>query len=65
MEFELSTCVSLVVKRGNVLQKEGLVMPNGEMMKHAEEEGYKYFGILEVDETKHIEIKELIFKEWF
>ena len=54
MEFGLSKCAVLVMKRGKFERSEGIDMPNGEIMKSIEEGGgYKYLGILEADGIKH------------
>ena len=66
LEFIFSKSASLEMKRGKVLQREGIVVPNGEMVKCVEEEKrYKYLGLLEVDEIKQVEIKEFISKKYF
>ena len=38
--------------KGKVVECEGIVLLNGEMMKIIEDEEYKYLGILEMDEIK-------------
>ena len=65
MEFGLSKCAVLIMKRGKVVTREGIDMPNGKMMKCIEEgSGYKYFGILEADGIKHEEMKDQVTKEY-
>ena len=64
MEFPLSKCGVLIMKRGKVVEKGGLCMPDGTMMRNIEEGGYKYLGILEVDGIKHDEMKEQLKKEY-
>ena len=39
----------LILKRGKVVCYEGVVLPDGELMKVVENDGYKYLGILEID----------------
>ena len=58
MEFGLSKCGVLIMKRGKVVKSEGIRMPNGMMMKNIEEGEYKYLGILEADGVKHKEMKD-------
>ena len=58
MEFGLSKCGVLIMKR------DGLCMPDGTMMRNTEEGGYKYLGILEADGIKHDEMKEQLKKEY-
>ena len=38
------------MKRGKVVNSDGIQLPNGESMKSVDEEGYKYRGMLEIDE---------------
>ena len=64
MEFGLSKCGVLIMKRGKVVESDGLRMPDGTMMRNIEEGGYKYLGILEVDGIKHDEMKEQLKKEY-
>ena len=59
MEFGLSKCVILIIKRGKVVTREGIDLPDGKMIKCLEEgSGYKYLGILETDGIKHEEMKD-------
>ena len=58
MEFGLSNCGMLIMKRGNVVERDGLCMPDGTMMRNIKEGGYKYLGILEADGIKHNKMKE-------
>ena len=62
MEFGLSKCG--VLKRGKVVESDGLCMPDGTMMRYIEEGGYKYLGILEANGIKHDEMKEQLKKEY-
>ena len=64
MEFGLSKCGMLIMKRGKVVESDGLCMPADTMMRNIEEGGYKYLGILEVDGIKHDEMKEQLKKEY-
>ena len=64
MEFGLSKCGVLMMKRGKVVESDGLCMPDGEMMRNIEESGYKYLGVLEVDGIKHDQMKEQVKKEY-
>ena len=63
IEFGLSKCGVLIMKRGKVVESDGLCMPDGTMMRNIEEGGYKYLGILEADGIKHDEMKEQLKKE--
>ena len=64
MEFGISKCAILIMKRGKIVKCDGIVMPGNEVMKSLEEEGYKYLGILEIDNVKHEEMKEKLKREY-
>ena len=63
MEFGIKKCGVLILKRGKVVECEGIVLPNGEKMKTIEDEGYKYLRILEMDEIKEEAMKNRFKKE--
>ena len=63
MEFGLSNCGVLIMKRRKVVERDGLCMPDGTMMRNIKEGGYKYLGILEGHDIKHNEMKEQLYKE--
>ena len=60
----LSKCGVLIMKRGKVVESDGLCMPDGTMMRNIEEGGYKYLDILGADGIKHDEVKEQLKKEY-
>lgn len=64
MEFGLSKCGVLIMKKGKIVESDGLCMPDDTMMRNIEESGYKYLGILEADGIKHDEMKEQLTKEY-
>jgi len=65
MEFGLSKCAMIVLKRGKLVQSDGIKMPDGEMLKSLEEgDNYKYLGVLEADTIKHQTMKETVRKEY-
>ena len=65
MDFGLSKCAVLIMKRGKVVTRDGIDLPYGKMMKCIEEgSGYKYLGILEADGIKHEEMKDQVTKEY-
>ena len=64
MEFRLKKCGVLVLKRGKVDKCDGVTLPDGQMMKEIEENGYRYLGILELDRVKEQEMKEQFMKEY-
>ena len=66
MEFGLSKCAVLIIKRGKVVTREGIDLPDGKMIKCLEEgRGYKCLGILEADGINHEEMKDQVTKEYF
>ena len=64
MEFGVSKCGVLTMKRGKVVKSDRLCMPDGTMMRNIEEGEYKYLGILEADGIKHDEMKEQLKTEY-
>ena len=52
------------MKRGKVIGCEGIKLPNSELMKKVEKEGYTYLGIVELDKIKENEMKEKTTKEY-
>ena len=54
MEFGISKCALLVMKRGKFCQRDGIGLPISQQIRAREEgETYKYLGVLEADEIKH------------
>ena len=65
MEFGLSKCAMIVIKRGKLVRSEGIKMPDGEVLKSLEDgDEYKYLGVLEADNIKHETMKNNIKKEY-
>ena len=64
MEFGMRKCGSLTMKRQKVVRCEGIKLPNCEVMKKVEKEGYIYLGIVELDKIKENEMKEKTIKEY-
>ena len=54
----------VIMKRGKVVESDGLCMPDGTMMRNIEEGGCKYLGILKADGIKPDEMKEQLKKEY-
>ena len=54
------------MKRGKLAQYDGIQLPDNKRMRSVNESGesYKYLGILEADDIKHQEMKQLIQKEY-
>ena len=64
MEFGLRKCGILTLKRGKVVLSEGIELPCGEVMREAEQEGYTYLGIVELDKIKEDEVKDKSTREY-
>ena len=64
MEFGIKKCGVLVLQKGKVKQMHGIELPNGEVMKKIDEEGYKYLGIVEYDKIKESEMRSKFKKEY-
>ena len=65
MEFGIEKCTMLVMKSGKRQLTNGMELPNKDKIKTlAENETYKYLGILEADTIKQAEVKEKIQKEY-
>ena len=64
MEFGIKKCGVLVLKRGKIAKIEGMVLPDGQVMKEIDDNGYKYLEILEADHLKEKEMKALVSKEY-
>ena len=65
MEFGLEKCAMLVMKRGKRHLTDGMELPNQDKIRtFAENETYKYLGILEADTSKQEEMEDKIQKEY-
>ena len=65
MEFDIEKCVMLVTKSGKRHLTDGMELPNQDKIRTlAENETYKYFGNLEADTIKQVEMKDKIPKEY-
>ena len=64
MEFGMKKCGILTMKRRRVVRCEGVMLPNNEVMKEVEKEGYTYLGIVELDKIKEDEMKKKTIKEY-
>ena len=61
MEFGLKKCRVVILKKGNLVKFDEIHLPNQEIMKELDENGYAYLGILELDEIKEHEMKIKVF----
>ena len=65
MEFGIERCALLVMKSGKRHLTDAIELPNQDKIRTlAENETYKYLGILEVDTIKQVEMKNKIQKEY-
>ena len=65
IEFGIEKCTILIMKSGKRQLTDGMELPNQDKIKTlAENETYKYLGILEADAIKQVEMKEKIQKEY-
>ena len=46
------------------MNSDGVQLPNGETISNVGEEGYKYLGMLEIDEIMNHNMKALVQKEY-
>ena len=65
MEFGIEKCALLVMKSGKRHLTDGIELPNQDKIRTlAENETYKYLGILEAYNIKQVEMKNKIQKEY-
>ena len=64
MEFGLKKCGVVSLKRGKLTKFEGIELPNQEVMKEVDGNGYTYLGVLELDEIKEKEMKSKVVTEY-
>ena len=65
MEFGIKKCALLVMKSGKRHLTDGIELPNQDKIRTlAENETYKYLGILEAEIIKQVEMKNKIQKEY-
>ena len=64
MKFGVKKCAVLILKRGKVVECNGIILPDGQVMKKMDENGYKYLGILEYNQAMEKEMKTIFRKEY-
>ena len=64
MEFGLKKCGMVITKKGKLVKFDGIHLPNQEIMKDVDENGYTYLGILGLDEIKERKIKIKVTAEY-
>ncbi|XP_066983792.1 uncharacterized protein [Macrobrachium rosenbergii] len=65
MESGIEKCALINVQEGKVTRTECIKLLDGNSIKHINETGYKYLGIMEGEDIKHQEVKETIRKEYY
>ena len=58
MEFGIKKCGVLILKRGKIVRCDGIELPNVELIKEVEQDGYTYLGIVKEKEMKEKTIRE-------
>ena len=65
MESDIEKCAMLVKNGGKRHLADGIELPSQDKIRTlGEKENYKYFGILEADTIKQVEMKDKIKKEY-
>ena len=64
MEFGMKKCGILTMKKRKVVRCEEINLPNSDIMKEVEKEGYTYMCIVELDKINENEMKEKTIKEY-
>ena len=64
MEFGLDKYATLTIQRGSVVLTEGINLPNNNIRRLNLEESYKYLGILQADDIKHVQVKKKAASEY-
>ena len=64
MEFGMEKCAVLVMEVGKKVECDGIVLPDDELIKEVDDDGYKYLGVLEGACIKTREMKDLVRKEY-
>ena len=60
MEFGILKCAAVSLQRGKKTRREGIQLPNGEKIGEAGVGGYKYLGVLELDQIMCDEMKRKV-----
>ena len=65
MNFGIEKCAVMIMKRGKLIRSEGIKLPDRRNIRSIGEEGdgYKYLGVLEVDDIMH-EVMKTNMKEY-
>ena len=65
IQLRIFNWTMLEIKRGKIVESEGIELPSGETIKSLEDKkGYKYQGVLQLDSVLSNEMKDMITKEY-
>ena len=65
MKFGIEKCAVLVLKRGNIIKSDGIVLLDDTVIRAMNEgDSYKYLGIMEADQILRKEMKEKVKNEY-
>ena len=66
MQFWIDKWVMLGMKKGKIVNSDGIQLPNEKVIKLLEDgESYRYLGVLEADEVIVNEMKGKVKKEYY
>ena len=60
MPFGLGKCAVLEMRRGRQVRSSGIELPDDQHIGEIEQEGYKYLGILQLDQTLNTKMRDKI-----
>jgi len=65
MDISATKCSVVAVLRGHLAEADDISLSSGDLIAHLSPAGtYKYLGILEADNFKHQQMKDLLSKEY-
>ena len=64
MKFGLNKCGVVILKKRKLVRFDRIHLPNQEIMKKVDENGYTYLDILELDEIKEHKMKKKVTGEY-
>ena len=64
IEFGLKKCGVVILKKGKLVKFDRIHLPNLEIMKEVDENGYTYLGILKLDEIREQKMKNKVTAEY-
>ena len=65
MQFGVKKCAVMIMKMGRLIKSDGEKIPGNNVVRSLQEnDGYKYLGVLQNDEVKEKEMKEVVTKEY-